>query len=411
MQADTLLKRDHHVIGLDRDSGDDGADSTRLLIERFVDNQYRHFLDPAAPYFMFLSKSADLAMGIGGALKMRVWDDWGGSVNNSNFSPYLIPMTPDPLHRSDLGATMNGTSLFFRVIGHNARVGDFSLYIQGDFGGYNGRGFRLKKAYATISDWTIGYALSTFSDAEAYPAIVDGNGTNLSMDQKCVLVRWLRPFARRRFAVAVGVEMPDMQIDCGDSSHTAARSQSVPNVAASLRWNFAPGQHVQLAGLTRWMPWRDMLDRTDHTTMGWGLQLSATLRPHSGVTLYLVGSYGQGYASYSGDLMAGNYDLVPDPERAGRLYAPRSWGCVAGVQYNFTPWLFTSVDYSMLRYLPQKAVAPTEYKYGQFACCNVFWNITPRFLVAAEFDLGMRADFSGRHRWARRVGAMAQVSF
>ena len=42
---------------------------------------------------------------------------------------------------------------------------------------------------------------------------------------------------------------------------------------------------------------------------------------------------------------------------------------------------------------------------------NVFWNLTARIQVGAEFDMGQRVNHDGASRWARRVGAMAQFSF
>ena len=66
---------------------------------------------------------------------------------------------------------------------------------------------------------------------------------------------------------------------------------------------------------------------------------------------------------------------------------------------------------SMSHYMPKHDAAPTEYKNGLFTDINVFWNMTARMQVGAEFDLGRRQNVSGQTRWARRIGAMAQFSF
>ena len=44
-------------------------------------------------------------MGIGGAVRMRGYYDWGGAMPSAGFSPYLIPMTPDPASMRHLDAT------------------------------------------------------------------------------------------------------------------------------------------------------------------------------------------------------------------------------------------------------------------------------------------------------------------
>ena len=56
------------------------VDSVKSLIENFYYDQFRHFQDPAAPYFLFMSKDASLAMGIGGCVRMRGYYDWGGAM-------------------------------------------------------------------------------------------------------------------------------------------------------------------------------------------------------------------------------------------------------------------------------------------------------------------------------------------
>lgn len=136
------------------------VDSVRAVISNFYYDQFRHFQDPEAPYFMFLSKDASLAMGIGGAVRMRAYYDWGGAIPASGFAPYLIPMEPNPASMRHFGTTPAGTCLFFRVIGRNKTLGNYQLYIEANFNGYNSRDFLLKKAYAVINNFTVGYAPS-----------------------------------------------------------------------------------------------------------------------------------------------------------------------------------------------------------------------------------------------------------
>ena len=142
-----------------------------------------------------MSKDANLAMGIGGAVRMRGYYDWGGAVPSSAFIPYLTPMNPSPTSMKHFGTTPSGTCLFFRVLGRNKTLGDYQLYIEANFNGYNSRDFLLKKAYAIINDFTIGYASSTFSDPAAVPPTVDAAGPNNKITPTSVLVRYMRLYA------------------------------------------------------------------------------------------------------------------------------------------------------------------------------------------------------------------------
>ena len=110
-----------------------------------------------------------------------------------------------------------------------------------------------------------------------------------------------------------------------------------------------------------------------------------------------------------GDLQVGSYDLVGDAAKPGHMYAPASYGWNIGLQYNFKPNLFTTVTASQTRYLPKNGIDGNEYKYGLFLAANVFWNLTPRMQVGAEFDLGKRQNFDRERQSGpahRRYGAV-----
>ena len=411
-QIDSLLTS-HKLVYIDGRPADAGTqeyvDSIRRKISEFYYDQFRAFSDPAAPYFMFLSKDASLAMGIGGAVRMRAYYDWGGAMPTSAFVPYLIPMHPSPVSMRHLGTTPAGTCLYFKVFGRNKMLGDYQLYIEGNFSGYESRDFKIKKAYAIVNDFTVGYASSTFSDPAALPPIVDAQGPNNKIAPTSVLVRYM-PVVRDKWVFAASVEMPSSAVDA-DNDATQAVDNWMPDFAAFAQYQWARGQHVRLSGVVRTLSYRGVAAATNHNIAGWGLQLSSVAHPAAPVTTYATLNYGHGYAGLGGDLMMGRYDLVGDPAKPGKMYAPASFGWCLGVQYNIRPNLFVSASASATRYLPSHEVAPDEYKRGMFGAVNVFWNLTPRMQVAAELDLGMRRNFSGEHRYARRAGLMCMFSF
>lgn len=385
---------------------------TRDRIINFYYDQYRNSQDPGAPYFLFMSKEEDIMMGIGGVIRMRGWYDWAGAIPGNAFMPYLIPITPDPASKNKLGATPAGTCLFLRLMGHNKLLGAFQGYIEANFNG-NGdsHDFHLKKAYVQFRDFTVGYASSTFSDPAAVSPTVDSQGPTNKLDHTTVLIRYM-PRLYKNLLGAVSVELPDTYI-AADGVNTKACSSYIPDFAAMLQydWGVHASQHVRLGAIYRSLPYRDLRTSKNHNKAGWGVQLSSVNHPVDPVTLYLTANYGAGYAGMGGDLLAGSYDLVGDPEEPGKLYAPRSFGWSVGIQYNFRPNLFVTVMGSQTRYLPSKAVSPDEYKYGMMGAVNLFWNPIPRVQLGAEVDLGVRHNFSGEHRYARRAGLIAQLSF
>lgn len=385
------------------------ADSMRQVVGKFFYDQFRHFMEPAAPYFLFMSKDAGLTLGIGGAVRMRAYYDWHGSPNAAGFSPILLPMTPDPTSRRSFNTTPSGTCFFLRLIGNNSTIGEYQLYIEANFTGYEGRDLRLKKAYATVRDFTVGYAPSSFSDPAAMPAMVDAAGPNNKVSPTSVLVRYM-PRIKERWTVAVSVETPSTQADVDGVNNSAVRDY-VPDFAAFAQYQWSESQHVRLSGILRTLPYRNRLTERNHSVIGWGVQLSSVTHITPNLTGYLTANYGHGYGSLGGDLAIGNFDLIPRTPQAGEMYAPRSWGWCAGLQYNFRPNLFVTVLGSQSRFDPSGSVSPDTYKTGLLAAANIFWMITPRLTTAAEFNLGQRRDYSGARHTSYRAGAMCQFSF
>lgn len=408
-QSDSIAVS-HRIITMDGDRVRVGApDSTYRRLAEFVIDQFRSFQDPEAPYFMLMSKDSQLAMGIGGAVRMRGYYDWGHVIPVSGFAPYLIPMQADPASPRKFGTTPAGTCLFFRVIGRNKALGHYQLYVEANFNGYESRDLHLKKAYAVINDFTIGYASSTFSDPAATPPTVDAQGPTNKLANTAVLVRWMHTW-RDSWVLALSAETPSTAIDADDTT-TRKVSDWMPDAAAFVQYQWGRSSHLRLSGVVRHLAYRDVAAARNCNRTGWGLMLSGTGHPTRNITSYASVNYGHGYAGLGGDLIIGRYDMVADPMRPGRMYAPASFGYCLGLQYNFRPNLFVSANFSQTRYLPAHAVAPVEYKYGMMAAANVFWNLTPRIQVGAEYDWGLRRNFSGEHAMAQRLGAMCQFSF
>lgn len=403
------IKKSEKIIYFGKGEEPDQESSSKI-IQKFYEDQFRHSQDPLAPYFLFMSKDNSLAMGMGGCVRMRAYYDWGGAIPSPGFAPYLIPMQNNPLRERYFGTTPSGTALFFRVIGANKKLGEYQLYIQADFSGYQSRDFKLKKAYAIINDWTIGYANSTFSDPSALPPIIDASGPNSKMSATDVLVRWMHDFKNKHWTLAASVETPSDKVQEIDGE-TAKVEQYVPNFAMFGQFAWGQSDHIRLAAIYRSLSYRDLITQKNHYKPGWGVQLSGVWHPIYSVTLYGAANTGYGYGSLGGDWLMGNYDLVSDPAKKGTLYTPFCIGGYFAAQYNFTHNVYASATFGGTRYNPYKGADPSEYKGGLYITANVFWNLTARISCAAEFNLGRRQNQDGETKWARRIGAMAQFSF
>lgn len=408
-QAVDSLIGDQRVVYFGNEKLTPQQDSIRRLVTMFYYDQFRNFQDPAAPYFLFMSRDANLAMGVGGVVRMRGYFDPGNSMPIPGFSPYFIPMGRTPLNRNHFDTTPAGTALFFRVIGRSSKIGTYQLYIEAKFNGYGSRDFKLSKSYAVIGDWTVGYAPSTFSDGSAVPPTVDSNGPTMKMDNTAVLVRYMHTF-KNGLSLAASVETPAMTLQTQDGV-TAARSTTVPNFAALVQYSWARDQHVRLSAITRFLPYRDLINGRNHTPVGYGVQLSTVFNPTPAITVYGTVNAGKSYSNFGGDFMLGQYDLIENSRTPGKLDLVPGWGYFVGLGYHFSTKLFTTVTFGQGRFLPSRGVPGTDYKYGLYGAANIFYDVIPRVRIGGEFNFGKRRDFDGSQNYARRIGAMCQFSF
>ncbi len=179
-----------------------------------------------------------------------------------------------------------------------------------------------------------------------------------------------------------------------------------------VQYEWLTGQHIRLSAITRFLPYRDMINSRNHQKVGWGLQFSTVFRPVDPLTVYATVNGGRSYSNFGGDFLLGKYDLVANPEKPGQLNTVPGWGYFAGLQYNFTPQVFMSATFGQGRYLPHHGTAAgSDYKYGLYGAVNLFWYLTPRISFGAEANFGERMNFDGTHGWGHRVGALAQFSF
>lgn len=385
-------------------------DSIRSLMTRFYVNQFRHFQDPRTPYFMFMSKDANLAMGVGGVVRMRGWFDWNGSVPANGFAPVAIQIPKQADNMKTLKATPAGTALFFSMIGRNQRIGDFMGYIEANFNGYEHLDFRLKKAYFIVNDWEVGYDDSSFSDPAAQPPTIDGAGPNGRISKTNVLVRYMHTF-KDKWTVAGSFEFPQSGVT-DQAGLTQKCSDYVPDIAAFGQYQWDGGySHVRLAGLLRTISYRDLLLNKTKNTIGWGVQLSSVFKIVNPLSVYALAAYGNGIGSYMGDIADNKLDLVPDADHPGKLTAPAALGLTFGAKYNFTSNIFACISLSELNYFAEKPKISDDYRYGLYGSATLFWDITPRVRVGAEYLAAKRVNNGGAHANANRVDALFQFSF
>lgn len=410
IQRQKLLDRQKMFTLGQGDSSVTSPDSVRSLMDIFYTDQFRAVSDPEAPYFMMMTKDTHLAMGIGGLITVRGWEDWNGVVDSYIFTPYNIPIPKVPSQMKRLAAAADFSRVYLTLLGRNTAIGDFMAYLEAGFQGYNRMDFKLRRAYIRLRGFTAGYALSTFVDVGALPRMVDGGLHGATADRANILVRYSHDF-QSGWGVAGGLEFPKTYI-ADPTGETEACLPYLPDVAAYGQYGWAEGfSHIRLTGLLRTLTYRNIATGLTHNKVGWALALSASVKALPNLTFYGIGLYGAGHAGYLGDISSGSHDLVAIAGQPGKLQLPQAFSYFIGAKYHFRPDLYATATFTQIRNYEKNPVDLSSYKYGLMGGVNLFWEITPRLTIGGEYIIGERKNFDGAHGSSNRAEAMFQLSF
>ncbi|MDE6811069.1 MAG: hypothetical protein K2J15_01830 [Muribaculaceae bacterium] len=410
IQRQKLLDRQKiFSIGLS-DTTATSPDSIRALMNIFYTDQFRTVNDPEAPFFMFMTKDAHLAMGIGGTINIRGWEEWNGVIDSYIFIPYYIPVQRNEARMKRLYATAANSGIYFTLLGRNTVVGDFSAYIEGRFNGYNRINFKLTTAYITLKGLTAGYTYSTFLDTQVLPRLIDGGLYGGTIDRANVLVRYRHNF-RKGWSLAGGLEFPSTFINDSEPDVEACLPY-LPDIACFGQYQWDEGySHVRLSGLLRTLSYRNLIKEQNHNILGWGLALSTMIKILPELTFYGVTSYGVGHGGYVSDMSNGMHDLVGIKGKPGVLEAPKAFSYFLALKYHFRPDLYATATFTQSRNYESNPADLSGYKYGLSGSINLFWEITPRLSVGGEYMTGKRMNFNGDHGCSNRAELALRLSF
>lgn len=387
-------------------------DSGLDIVEDFKETESEHFMDPKSPRFLLYDQKRNVAFGVGGSFKMRTSYSFDGTPNgSSDFIPYNIPVPSDPLTKNDLGMDFSRSSLFFKLLGNNSKLGRYQVYISGQFTGAN-NAFVLNDAYFSIWGFTIGRTWSTFNDLAAIPPTVDPKGPNGAAEMRTPQIRYTRTL-RDGLSFAVAAELPQTTAKFM-KSETAQTTQRIPDIPAYVQYNWGANKvsHIRLAAVLRNMNYRNLVDNKTETLTGYGVQMSSKLGVTPFLTFYGQATYGKGIEQYINDLGGNNLSLQENLEKPGKMEAQEAFAWFGQAQFNISKSLFATAGYSQAKLFPKSGVAPADqYRYGQYVVGNVFYNITSDLQLGVEYDWGNRVNMDGEKGSANCLQAIMQFNF
>ncbi len=372
------------------------------------------FQQALTPSAIFADKRNTFSFAIGGDVALRAAYSFDRIVNNIDMVPYNIPMTLTPADDQEIRMDASTSRIFIRGIANTKKLGQVHIFMDMDFrGGAMGSYTpRIRSGYAQMLGFTIGRDVSTFCDLTAAPTTIDFQGPNAYNFRFATMIRYEHSFIDNHLKVGAAAEMPSVSGTYGET--LMAIPQRVPDFPVYLQYSWGENRdsHIRASAVFRDMYLYNNARSSEDDLFGWGVQFSGNIHITKYLELFMNGVYGEGVTRYINDLMGSGLDFTPRPNDPTRVQATPMYGWQAAAQINILPNLFVSGGYSTVSVLKKNGTySDSMYKQGQYIFGNVFWNLTPRFVLAAEYLYGSRKNMDGAKAHSNRINLLAKYSF
>ena len=372
------------------------------------------FQQALTPSAIFADKRNTFSFAIGGDVALRAAYSFDRIVNNIDMVPYNIPMTLTPADDQEIRMDASTSRIFIRGIANTKKLGQVHIFMDMDFrGGATGSYTpRIRSGYVQMLGLTIGRDVSTFCDLTAAPTTIDFQGPNAYNFRFATMIRYEHSFIDNHLKVGAAAEMPSVSGTYGET--LMAIPQRVPDFPIYLQYSWGENRdsHIRASAVFRDMYLYNNARSSEDDLFGWGVQFSGNIHITKYLELFMNGVYGEGVTRYINDLMGSGLDFTPRPNDPTRVQATPMYGWQAAAQINILPNLFVSGGYSTVSVLKKNGTySDSMYKQGQYIFGNVFWNLTPRFVLAAEYLYGSRKNMDGAKAHSNRINLLAKYSF
>ncbi|MDE7159726.1 MAG: porin [Muribaculaceae bacterium] len=395
------------------------APNDSLAREAYEHNAPAEFYIPGKRHLTVHSNDNRFHLTIGGYAKLTAGVDFGSPIDNSNeFIVSAIPMHLAPGNGAQFNISAMQSHLYFNFVAMPGEVNQIGVFIGANFlSNYNPS---LQFAYMKFRGFEAGYDYSLFSDPGAGVPTIDYEGPNAFTALPTVVAGYSHTLGKnRRWSVGGGIEAPAYSVTPGNDA--AAVTQRVPDIPVWARYSWNRGDSwVRLSAVVRNLIYHDGVSRKNVDKVGWGVQLSGKSTVAPNLTAYWQGVYGNGIASKMQDLSGLGLDMTPDSGLpGGEMNLVPAWGAYMGLQYDFSRSVYCSMTYSHIRTYADRynhvvdggTAWADQYRYGQYAVANVFWNITPVIQTGVEYIYGRRVNYGGDQAHDNRLQCMVQLNF
>jgi hypothetical protein len=326
-----------------------------------------------------------------------------------------LRVTKLPVSKNEFGT--NGNSYFsirqtrFGVkgythtpVGELTAVFDFDLFGVGVDEGQTT--MRVRNAYGELGRVLVGQANTPFMDGDVFPNTLEYWGPTGMVFFRNIQVRYAALQGANE--VYIALERPGASADAGPYQgrielDSVSSHFPLPDLSAHYKKTGDWG-HVQLAGMLRYIGWKDLNTSGIHdisgNVIGWGLHLSTVINLTKKDVFRGSFVYGEGVENYMNDAPV-DVGVVVNPGNTRTPIKGKALpvtGIVAFLDHNWSPTLSTAIGWSSCHISNTNLAKGTAYENGQYAIVNLLTTPFKNFLAGVELEYGSRANFDGSYK-------------
>jgi hypothetical protein len=283
---------------------------------------------------------------------------------------------------------------------------------------------RLRHFYFEWKELLVGQTHSLFMDIDVFPDVIDYWGPSGLVFWRHPQVRWT-PYKTETSQFAIAAEQPLNNIDPGNirlfdefSETEVQNDEKTPDLTAQFREEQDWG-HIQIAAILRRVGYQYQITPDEPWIagyeIGWGVNLSASLKLADKDKLLLQVVHGDGIASYMND---GGMDLAPTVEvnpltlnAALKAEAVPLTGISAYYNHYWTSKWESAFGYSLTEVSNTNFQTPTVFHKGQYASINLLAYPIEELMIGGEFLWGKLTQNNGETGDDLRFQFSAKYSF
>jgi hypothetical protein len=368
-------------------------------------------IDPDMQGFFRIGDTPTL-MRLGGYAKLDVIHDFKLPGDPDAFITSTLPLAPVPVANStNIHVRQSRFSVELR---RPTPVGDLRVLYENDFFGVGPTILNLRHLYGQLRNVLAGWTYSTFMDVDSLPDTLDYQGPGSMIYIFQPQFRYTLPLNKAN-SLAFGIEKPTTDVRITNptgASFVAQPTTPIPDFVARYRYEVEKG-HLQLATVLRsvggFAPVETGGTFVSKHVLGWGVNLSGSIKTHKEDSLLFQGAYGNGIGRYIEDLTG----LGPDAalNASNQLKATPALGTFIAYEHYWNErWRSTGTyGYTILQ--REGGQRDTFFHKSNYASANLIWNPAGNFNMGVEYLYGNLHAKNGDKGYGSRLQLSMQYDF